>query len=57
MSNQELINYLVRKANKLGRDGIKVIQWVPSETASQDWRGHLITMIWPTPASASSDDQ
>ena len=56
MSDQELINYLVCKANKLGKEGTKVIGWVPPETASQDWRGFLITMPWPPLASASDSD-
>lgn len=56
MSDEELINYLVWKANKLGREGTKVIGWVPSASASQDWRGRLVTIPFPRQKFGSDSD-
>lgn len=40
--NDELIQYLIRKANKAGLEGKKIIQWVPPQSAGDDYRGTFL---------------
>lgn len=39
MIDNDLIQYLVKEANRLGRKGMKIIGWIPPQLATQDYRG------------------
>lgn len=40
--DNELLNYLLRKASEEGKKGNTVIGWIPPTNATQDYRGSLL---------------
>jgi hypothetical protein len=50
--DNDLINYLVHKASKLGAQGIEVTGWIPPQSASADPIGTLI-LLSPAPTTGA----
>ncbi len=56
MSQTELIQYLIRESNRLGRKGIKVIGWLSPQSACADEKGTWITMFGETRCTAGGEE-
>ena len=51
--DQEIINYLITRANQIGLDGMLVVGWVPPQNAGNDWRGTFV-IATPVPKDGAS---